>query len=74
MKKFLVFIFVSIAAVSCSKFDDSLLWKKIEDNASRIAKLESQVSDLNSNVTTLQSLVNALQAGDMISSVSELSD
>lgn len=74
MKIFLVLIFVSIAAVSCSKFDDSLLWKKIEDNASRIAKLESQVSDLNSNVTTLQSLVNALQAGDMISSVSELSD
>ena len=56
MKKYLILIFVALAAVfqSCDNNDD--LWDAIDDLKSRVQALETQVDALNGNIEALQKL------------------
>lgn len=59
MKKYLILIFVALAAVfqSCDNNDD--LWDAIDDLKSRVQALETQVDALNGNIEALQKLYGA---------------
>ena len=56
MKKYLILLFVALAAVfqSCDNHDD--LWDAIDDLKSRVQALETQVDALNGNIEALQRL------------------
>lgn len=70
MKKiFFIAFAVLVAAVSCSKFDDSAIWDKLRDHEDRITKLEELCRQINTNVTSLQTIVKALQENDYVTSV-----
>lgn len=71
MKRFYSFVFLLIAgilAVSC--YDDSSLWKSVNDHESRLVKLETLCKEMNTNISSLQAIVNASQSGDYIKDVS----
>ena len=67
MKKYLILLFVALAAVfqSCDNNDD--LWDAIDDLKSRVQALETQVKALNGNIEALQQLYG----GATISEVTE---
>ena len=55
--------------VSCSKFDATDIWDKLNDHEKRIQYLENYCKQLNTNVISLQNIVSALQENDYITSV-----
>ena len=73
MKK-LLFLFSAILvfAVSCSKFDDTKIWDKLDDHENRISELETLCKKMNTNITSLQGIVLALQNNDYISSITPI--
>ena len=71
MKK-LIIIFLNIITISSCTYDDSVIWQKITEQESRIAKLEELCLHINTNITSLQSIVKALQSNDYITNVSPL--
>ena len=73
MKK-LLFLFSAILvfAVSCSKFDDTKIWDKLDDHENRISELETLCKKMNTNITSLQDIVLALQNNDYISSITPI--
>ena len=79
MKKLLSLISIALAVVvsSCSKFDDSAIWDKLNeqeqtlnDHEKRIAALEELCKQMNTNINALQTLVEALEKRDYITNVS----
>ena len=72
MKRFISFIAIALAIVvsSCSKFDDTDIWNKLNDHEKRIVSLEELCKQMNTNISSLQSIVNALQKNDYITNVS----
>lgn len=60
--------------LSCSKFDDSKLWKAINKNAQDIAELKELCRQMNSDIKNLQTLVTTLENADYITNVSPLAD
>lgn len=79
MKKLLTLFAIALAIVvsSCSKFDDSAIWDKLNeqeqtlnDHEKRIAALEELCKQLNTNINALQTLVEALEKRDYITNVS----
>ena len=74
MRNYCLLLFSILVAFSCSKYDDSELWKAVNENSKRLAQLEAKVAELNSNVNTLKNLVDAIAKKDMIVSTSPLVD
>ena len=70
-------IVIAVAVSSCSKFDDSAIWDKLNeqeqtlnDHEKRIAALEELCKQMNTNINALQTLVEALEKRDYITNVS----
>ena len=73
MKKlFYVVLALSLSIVSCSKFDDTEIWNKLNDHETRIAYLEEICEKMNADIINLQALVTALEGNDYIVSASPL--
>lgn len=79
MKKLFTLIAIALAVVvsSCSKFDDSAIWDKLNeqeqtlnDHEKRIAALEELCRQLNTNIDALQTIVEALEKKDYVTNVS----
>ena len=72
MKKLLtLFAFVlAVGVSSCSKFDDTEIWDKLNDHESRITALEELCKQMNTNIDALQTIVEALEKNDYITNVS----
>ena len=73
MKQFLSLALVALSVfMSCSKFDDSEIWDKLNDHEKRIIYLEEFCKRINTEVTNLQAIVTALEANDYIVNASPL--
>ena len=73
MKRLITFVFMTICmVVSCSKFDDSAIWDKLNDHESRIAYLEEVCKKMNTDIVNLQTIVTALETNDYIVNASPL--
>ena len=70
--KRLFFALLAIMALSCSKFDDSEIWDKLNNHESRIAELEMLCKEMNAEIIKLQTLVTALESNDYIVTASPL--
>ena len=79
MKKLLTLFAIALAVVvsSCSKFDDSAIWDKLNeqeqtlnDHEKRIAALEELCKQMNTNINALQTIVEALEKKDYVTNVS----
>ena len=61
MKRIITFaIMARCLVISCSKFDDSAIWDKLNDHEKRIAYLEEVCNKMNNDIVNLQTLVTAL--------------
>lgn len=78
MKKLYTLLAIALVVMcsSCSKFDDSAIWDKLNEqkqtlieHEKRIAALEELCKQMNTNISSLQTIVNALQQNDYITSV-----
>lgn len=74
MKKITTLFLAIILVASCSKFDDSELWDKINDHELRIAYLEEVCRKMNTDISNLQSIVTALETSDYIVNAFPLAD
>ena len=72
MKKLLFVSIVLMMTMSCNKFDDSLIWEKINEHGNRIAYLEEVCKNMNNEIINLQALVSAIEANDCVTNVSSL--
>ena len=63
-------IVMAVAVSSCSKFDDTEIWDKLNDHESRITALEELCKQMNTNIDALQTIVEALEKRDYITNVS----
>lgn len=74
MKKivFLVTIIATVLVSSCDKFDDTEIWKKLENHENRISALEELCKQLNTNINSLKTIVEALEKNDYITNVSPI--
>ena len=70
-------IVIAVVVSSCSKFDDSAIWDKLNeqeqtlnDHEKRIAALEELCKQMNTNINALQTLVEALEKKDYVTNVS----
>lgn len=79
MRRLLTLSAIALAVVvsSCSKFDDSAIWDKINeqeqtlnDHEKRIVALEELCRQLNTNIDALQTIVEALEKKDYVTNVS----
>lgn len=61
-------------ATSCSEFDDSDIWDKLNDHEYRIAYLEEVCNKMNADIVNLQTIVTALETNDNIVNASPLQD
>ena len=68
-KNLVVFLWVILFAGGCSRYDDSLLWKQVNENMVAIAELKTWQAGANNNILTLQSLVAAMQNNDFITGI-----
>ena len=65
----LVAFLVAFIVSSCSSFDDTEIWDKLNDHEKRIVALEELCKQMNTNISALQTIVNALQKNDYITNV-----
>lgn len=72
MKKLLTLFAIALVVVvsSCSKFDDTPIWDKLNDHENRITVLEELCKQMNTNIEALQTIVEALEKRDYITNVS----
>ncbi len=73
MKKIFYLLLIAVLA-SCSSYDDSALWDKVNGLADRVTKLETLCQQMNTNIVSLQKLVTALQKNESIKQITELPD
>ena len=75
MKKLLLSLVAAILAfISCDKFDDSLIWDKLNDHESRIQALEAWCQQTNTNITSLKAALEALEKNDYVTNVVALTE
>ena len=74
MKKIVLLLTYLSLLVSCSQFDDSEIWEKLNDHEYRIAYLEKVCEQLNIDIVNVQSIVTALESNDYIVNASPLTD
>lgn len=73
MKRLITFAFMTICmVVSCSEFDDSAIWDKLNDHETRLAYLEEVCKKMNTDIVNLQTIVTALETNDYIVNASPL--
>lgn len=72
-------ILLAVVTSSCSKFDDSAIWDKLNeqeqtlnDHEKRIVALEELCRQLNTNIDALQTIVEALEKKDYVTNVSPI--
>ncbi len=70
MKKLLASLFAAAILASCN-YDDSGLWKKVDDHEARLKTIEAQLITMNSEVTTIKTLVQGISGGKTITNVTE---
>ncbi|MBQ2026590.1 MAG: hypothetical protein II214_01660, partial [Alistipes sp.] len=70
-------IVLAVVVSSCSKFDDTAIWDKLNeqeqtlnDHEKRIVALEELCRQLNTNIDALQTIVEALEKKDYVTNVS----
>lgn len=63
-----------IFAVGCERFDDSLIWEKLNSLESRIVVLEQLCRQMNTNISSLQTIVDALQDKDYVTNISPITE
>ena len=70
-------ILLAVVTSSCSKFDDTAIWDKLNeqeqtlnDHEKRIVALEELCRQLNTNIDALQTIVEALEKKDYVTNVS----
>ena len=56
MKKVLFFLLLCMAMCLHSCYDDSALWKSVNDHSARLTKLETLCNQMNSDISTISSL------------------
>ena len=70
MKKLFSLLFATLfVMLSCSKFDDTSIWDKLNDHENRISALEVLCRKMNTNIEALQTIVEALQNNEYVTSV-----
>ena len=74
MRKITVLFMAICLATSCSEFDDSDIWDKLNDHEYRIAYLEEVCNKMNADIVNLQTIVTGLETNDYIVSASPLQD
>lgn len=73
MKRLITLALVAICtAISCSKFDDSAIWDKLNNHETRLAYLEEVCKKMNTDIVNLQTIVTALETNDYIVNASPL--
>lgn len=60
------------AAVSCTQFDDSSIWDKLQEHEDRIAELEKVCGRLNAEIAAQQGIIAALQDNDYVTGVTDI--
>ena len=73
-KLFILLMMPVVLAVSCSKFDDTQIWDKLNDHEKRISALEELCRKMNTNIDALQTIVDALQKNDCITAVAPVTE
>jgi len=74
MKRTLLFALLLLAVVACSKFDDSVIWDKLNSHEDRILKLETLCNQMNTNIASLQTIIIALQSNDYVVSIAPIKE
>ena len=70
MKRLFVLLMLTASvALSCTKFDDSLIWDKLNNHEDRISELERQCRQMNTNIEALQTILEVLQNNEYVTSV-----
>lgn len=68
MKKFLTIV-VCAASLAACQYDDSELWRSVDDLTQRVEAIEQSVGNLNSQIKTISDCLDALSAGKVIMKV-----
>lgn len=55
---------------SCSKYDDSELWEKVNSIENRVNNLEQQLKTINSNISSISNIIDMLQQKKFIEKIS----
>lgn len=71
-KLFVLLLMPMLLTVSCSKFDYTPIWDKLNDHESRISVLEEMCRKMNTNIDALQIMVEALQNNECVVSVAPI--
>ena len=64
-------IALGMAFGGCSKYDDSALWKSVNDLDERLTALEKSVAQMNGDIRAIDALVATLEKGGMITDVKQ---
>lgn len=65
---------VSVIALASCEQEIADFTNRLDDLENRVSKLEQLCSEMNSNISSLQSIVTAMQNGDYITSVKEITE
>lgn len=74
LSKILFVVLLALAVSACSKFNDSEIWKAINEHSEEIASLKNKCNSLNSDIASLKEIVASIQSGDYITNCTPLSD
>ena len=76
MRKFLVYLTILLTGISLTgcEYDDTDLWKEMDDVKNRVAALEKAVEKTNSDIEALQIIVEALQKNIYVTKVQSTSN
>ena len=74
MKKILTLatLIAVVVVSSCSKYDDTEIWNKLDNHENRITAIEELCKQLNANISALQTIVEALEKNDYITAVTPI--
>ena len=61
MKKLLLLLTIMLVGVSCSEYDDSAIWDKLNNFENRLQELEKKVASINDNTLSLSKIIESLQ-------------
>lgn len=62
-----------VFAFSC-RYDDSLVWEKLQEHELRIKELETLCRQMNTNIESLQAITSALQKNDYVTNVAAIKE
>ena len=69
MKRLIPFLYLSVALLLTSCYDDSAILNKLNDHERRIEQLEELCKQMNTNISSLQAIVTVLQNNDFVTAV-----